>query len=205
MGKLDEKKRRKRESLLDAAFSLFTSQGINNTSISDIVKNADMAKGTFYLYFKDKFDIRDKLIASKATQLFRKATVQMEKEDLPTFEDKVIFLADSVINQLNENKILLKFISKNLSWGVFHNVMITGNEDARGDSFYDGYYGLLRMSGRRFRNPDLMLYMIVEMINSTCHNVILYQDPVTLEELKPELYSMIRYIIHRMEIVEVVS
>ncbi len=205
MGKLDEKKRRKRESLLDAAFSLFTSQGINNTSISDIVKNAHMAKGTFYLYFKDKFDIRDKLIASKATQLFRKATVQMEEKDLPTFEDKVIFLADSVINQLNENKILLKFISKNLSWGVFHNVMITGNEDARGDSFYDGYYGLLRMSGRKFRNPDLMLYMIVEMINSTCHNVILFQDPVTLEELKPELYSVIRYMIHQMEIVEVVS
>ncbi len=205
MGKLDEKKRRKRESLLDAAFSLFTSQGINNTSISDIVKNAHMAKGTFYLYFKDKFDIRDKLIASKATQLFRKATVQMEERDLPTFEDKVIFLADSVINQLNENKILLKFISKNLSWGVFHNVMITENEDARGDSFYDGYYGLLHMSGRKFRNPDLMLYMIVEMINSTCHNVILFQDPVTLEELKPELYSVIRYMIHQMEIVEVVS
>lgn len=59
MGKLDEKKKQKRETLLETAFFLFTSKGINDTSISDIVKAANMAKGTFYLYFKDKFDIRD--------------------------------------------------------------------------------------------------------------------------------------------------
>lgn len=37
-----------------AAFALFTQKGINDTSISDIAKKANMAKGTFYLYFKDK-------------------------------------------------------------------------------------------------------------------------------------------------------
>lgn len=100
-----------------SAFSLFTSKGINDTSISDIVKHANMAKGTFYLYFKDKFDIRDKLIATKATQLFRKAAegIYYEKE-IYTLEDKVVYIADSVINQLDEDKMLLKFISKNLSW-----------------------------------------------------------------------------------------
>ena len=70
MGKLDDKKKQKRDSLLMAAFALFTQKGINDTSISDIAKKANMAKGTFYLYFKDKFDIRDKLIADKARQVF---------------------------------------------------------------------------------------------------------------------------------------
>ena len=56
MGKLDDKKKQKRDSLLMAAFALFTQKGINDTSISDIAKKANMAKGTFYLYFKDKFD-----------------------------------------------------------------------------------------------------------------------------------------------------
>ena len=59
---------------------------------------------------------------------------------------------------------------------------------------------MLEQSGRKFRNPDLMLYMIVELINSTCHNVILMQEPVKLEELKPELYDVICDIIHRQEI-----
>ena len=78
-----------------------------------------MAKGTFYLYFKDKFDIRDKLIADKARQVFCRALEEMNRVQLDSLEDHVIFLINSVINQLNQNKNLLKFISKNLSWGVF--------------------------------------------------------------------------------------
>lgn len=57
MSKIDQKKREKKEALLLSAFELFTEKGIQNTSISEIVKRAKMAKGTFYLYFKDKFDI----------------------------------------------------------------------------------------------------------------------------------------------------
>lgn len=204
MGKVDDKKKQKRESLLGAAFSLFTSQGINDTSISDIVRKANMAKGTFYLYFKDKFDIRDKLIISKATQLFYHAAQEMKKNgltdsDSATLEDAIIFIADSVINELNEDKRLLGFISKNLSWGVFHNLLVASDEGS-GYSFYDGYQIMLDESGRKFRNPELMLYMIVELINSTCHNVILNQEPVTLAELKPELYNVIRDIIRGQEI-----
>ena len=68
--RVEEKKKQKQEALLMSAFELFTSKGINNTSISDIAKQAKMAKGTFYLYFKDKYDIRDRLIANKASRLF---------------------------------------------------------------------------------------------------------------------------------------
>ena len=199
MGKLDDKKKQKRDSLLMAAFTLFTQKGINDTSISDIAKKANMAKGTFYLYFKDKFDIRDKLIADKARKVFCRALEEMTRVQLDSLEDHVIFLINSVINQLNQNKNLLKFISKNLSWGVFQKaLLLENNED--GDSFYQRYYLLLDQSGRMFRNPDLMLYMIVEFVNSTCHSVILQQQPVTLEELKPELAGVICDIIHRQEI-----
>ena len=90
--KLEEKKKQKREALLMAAFSLFTSKGINETSISDIASKANMAKGTFYLYFKDKYDIRDKLITEQARQLFDNATIELMEEELPTLEEKVLFI-----------------------------------------------------------------------------------------------------------------
>ena len=204
MGKVEENKKRKRESLLSAAFSLFTSQGVYATSISDIVKKADIAKGTFYRYFKDKYDIRDQLIISKATQLFYHAAQEMkekgmEDSDSFTLEDGIIFIADAVINDLDADKRLLVFISKNLSWGVFRKLLVASDEES-GYSFYDGYRIMLEESGRKFRNSELMLYMIVELINSTCHNVILNQEPVTLAELKPELYNVIRDIIHRQEL-----
>ena len=198
--KIEEKKKQKREALLMAAFSLFTSKGINETSISDIASKANMAKGTFYLYFKDKYDIRDKLITEQARQLFDNATIELMEEELPTLEKKVLFIAARVIDKLQENKILMRFISKNLSWGVFHDMLVTGGDEMEGLSFYDAYYKLLEESGRKFRNPDLMLFMIVELINSTCHNVILYEEPVTMDELKPELNALICYILHRQEI-----
>ena len=58
MGKIDNNKKQKEDALLNTAFDLFTKQGIQKTSISDIVNQAGVAKGTFYLYFKDKYDIR---------------------------------------------------------------------------------------------------------------------------------------------------
>ena len=199
MGKVDENKKKKKETLFNSAYELFITKGINSTAISDIVEKAGVAKGTFYLYFKDKYDIRDKLIADKARQIFSRALNEMNAVSLDTLEDHVIYLVNSVVNQLDQDKILLKFISKNLSWGVFQKALLLEN-DSDGDSFYNRYYTLLHESGRRFRNPDLMLFMIVELVNSTCHSVILRQEPVTLEVLKPELCGVICDMIKRQEV-----
>ena len=115
MGKLDTNKKVKEDSLLNTAFSLFTTKGVSKTSISDIVNNAGVAKGTFYLYFKDKYDIRNKLVSHKSSQLFRNAIEALNASGKKlTFNERIIFIVDNIINQLNENKSLLTFIAKNL-------------------------------------------------------------------------------------------
>ncbi len=199
MGKLDEKKKLKREALLGAAYDLFTSQGIFDTSISDIVKKAEMAKGTFYLYFKDKFDIRTALITEKAGKLFSVVREKMRDKRADSLEETVIQLVDIIIDELEADKRMLEFISKNLRWGIFHKVILEGGNEVS-DSFYDWYNELIQSSGRTFRNHELMIYMIVELVNSTCYNVILYQEPVGLEELKVELAKLIPVIIRNQEI-----
>ena len=65
MGRVEENKKKKKEALFRTAYELFTTKGINSTAISDIVEKAGVAKGTFYLYFKDKYDIKNKLILTK--------------------------------------------------------------------------------------------------------------------------------------------
>jgi AcrR family transcriptional regulator len=47
----------KHEAILTAAFSLFGHYGYRRTSIDDIAQEANIAKGTVYLYFKSKEDI----------------------------------------------------------------------------------------------------------------------------------------------------
>lgn len=199
VGKLDEKKKQKREALLGAAYDLFTSQGIFDTSISDIVKKAEMAKGTFYLYFKDKFDIRTALITEKAGKLFSVVREKMRDKRADSLEETVIQLVDIIIDELEADKRMLEFISKNLRWGIFRKVILEGGNEVS-DSFYDWYNELIQSSGRTFRNHELMIYMIVELVNSTCYNVILYQEPVGLEELKVELAKLIPVIIRNQEI-----
>ncbi len=130
MGKVDSNKKQKENSLLKTAFESFTTKGFSKTSISDIVNKAGVAKGTFYLYFKDKYDIRNKLISHKSSQLFRNAADKLEKNDKSLdFEEKIIFIIDDIINQLNENQSLLTFISKNLSWGIFKSALTSPTLD----------------------------------------------------------------------------
>jgi AcrR family transcriptional regulator len=46
-----------REDLLKAALTLFRENGVDRTTVSDIVKEAHVAQGTFYNYFRSKDDI----------------------------------------------------------------------------------------------------------------------------------------------------
>lgn len=199
MGKIDNNKKYKKETLLNTAFDLFTTKGINKTSISDIVDNAGVAKGTFYLYFSDKYDIRNKLVSHKASQIFINANRALKKTDLTEFEDRLVFLADNIINQFCDNKALLTFISKNLSWGIFKSALASPTEPDDLD-FSQVYELILSKSNRRFKNPELMLFMIIELVSSTCYSTILYNEPTTIDELKPYLYNTIRQIIEFQEI-----
>ena len=52
----------RREQLLDAAVRTFTKAGYSATRVSDIVSEAGVAQGTFYLYFASKRDIFRQLV-----------------------------------------------------------------------------------------------------------------------------------------------
>lgn len=200
MGKIEDKKRQKKAALLSAAYKLFTEKGIDNTSVSEIVKEAKMAKGTFYLYFKDKNEVQDCLIATQANRVFERANLELNnllvEQHFESVEECVILLVDAVINQLKDNPSLLRFISKNLSWGVFSNMRIVDLDNRHCMDIFDS---LLQMSKKKYRKKELMIFMIVELVNATCYNVILNHVPVEIDELKKDLYQTIRSILHQFE------
>ena len=194
MGKVDLNKQQKKEALLNTGFDLFTSKGVNSTSISDIVNQAGVAKGTFYLYFRDKYDLRNFLISHKASQIFKKAESALLKTSITKIDEKIIFIVNNIIDQLASDKTLLTFISKNLSWGFFKNALIDSKyEDDI--NFMDVYKKMLNESEYKFKDPEVMMFMIIELVSSTCYSAILYNEPVNLEALKPYLFNAIRHII----------
>lgn len=185
--------------LLTTAFKLFTEKGIKDTSIQDIVDNAEVAKGTFYLYFKDKYEIRDVLIAKKSKKLFDEALAELRKNYISNLSDQVIFIINYVIDELTKNTILLKFITKNLSWGIYNKTVIKLYEKNENDE--NGIYQLflkgIKENKLHLKNPDVTLFMIIELVSSTCFNSILYNEPLKISEFKPYLYETIRNMIEQ--------
>lgn len=200
MSKVDHNKQQKRNSLLDSAFSLFIRNGFSKTSISDIVNAAGVAKGTFYLYFKDKYDIRNHLISHKASQVFLAAYTELQKhEDIVDFEDQVVFIIDNILNQFSENHSLVMLISKHLSWGFFTNSLIeTPDKDV--PAVYTFYQELLAKSSHTYRDPELMMYMILELVSGVSYNTILYEQPLPLEKIKEPLYKVLRSIFRQYRV-----
>lgn len=193
MGKVDENKKRKKEALFNTAYDLFTTKGINSTAISDIVEKAGVAKGTFYLYFKDKYDIKNKLIAHKTNELFTAAGDALENSGITGLEDELIFIIEHVFNTLTGNKALLNFISKNLVMGALRSTLLTGENDDR--DIYNRFLGLVERDEHEYADIDVMLFTIVELAGSAGYNSILYSEPLPIEEYKPFLYRAVRLIV----------
>lgn len=184
----------KEERLLDTAFKLFTEKGVKDTSIQEIVDNADVGKGTFYLYFKDKYEIRDILIAKKSHKLFNEALQALRKKSISNLSDQVVFIINYVIDELKKNQILLKFISKNLSLGIYNKTVkkIYESSEKEENGIYKLFLKGIEENNIKLKNPDVTLFMIIELVSSTCFNSILYNEPLPIEEYKPYLYDTIR-------------
>lgn len=182
----------KENRLLNTAFKLFTEKGIKETSIQDIVDSADVAKGTFYLYFKDKYQIRDILIAKKSEKLFSDALNSLRKTYIANFSDQIIYIINYVIDELTKNPLLLKFISKNLSWGVYNKTILKLQDKVEENNLYNLFMQGIKENNVKLENPDVTLFMIIELVGSTCFNSILYKEPLSIEDYKPYLYKVIR-------------
>lgn len=190
MSRVEENKQQKKNSLMETAFQLFTSKGIANTTISDIVEMAGVAKGTFYLYFKDKYDLNEKLIIHRSEQLVRHALEHSGYEKLDTNTDKLLVIMDDILFQLKENPLLLRFLNKRISWELFYKVMEKNEE---------GYAAVFKnipgQDDASRKNLEIELFTIIEMVSAVSYSVILTSDPVSLEEFLPYLHRSIRAIV----------
>ena len=187
----------KKQRLLDTAFSLFSDKGIKNTSIQEIVDSANVAKGTFYLYFKDKYELQDILITKKSEKLFNEALNELRKNYIQNFSDQIIFIINYVIDELKKKPLLLKFISKNLSWGIYNKslIKIYDNGENSESSFYSLFLKGVKENNIKLDNPEVTLFMIIELVSSTCFTSILDKRPLPIDEYKPYLYNAIRQFI----------
>lgn len=61
-GKRDLNRRKRVQDLIDAGLTLFLARGIEAVTIDEVAREAGMAKGNFYRYFRDKSDLVEAVI-----------------------------------------------------------------------------------------------------------------------------------------------
>lgn len=193
--KIPTKKELKEKNLINASFELFTTKGINETSIDDIVKKAGVAKGTFYLYFKDKFDIINKLTLKKSSQILKEALDCCIEKEFQDFIEEVIFFTNYLIEYFKKDKISLSLINKNFSWSIYKRAVFLEHEYKELKLLVDIYINNIEKLGFNQDEATKMLFIIIELIGSVCYSSIIQEQPDNIDEMKPVLFTTIRKIL----------
>ena len=191
--KINDNKQEKERKLLNTALHLFTEKGIKKTSIQDIVHEAGIAKGTFYLYFKDKYELQDVLLAKTSHELFSKACKEATQQQFDRLDDKIVFIIDSIINELIVRPNILKFIQKNLSLGLY-------SEKLTELGIKELFIREVKEKDIPLEYPEMTLFMIIELVSSTVFTSIVEKQPLPIDEFKPHLYKTIRLLINEKEL-----
>ena len=190
----ESRKERKRQSLLAAAYGLFTEKGVAKTSVDEIVRRANVAKGTFYLYFQDKDQLLQQLVYDISARVLEEAYAWLEARRTPDFVENVLLMLDYIIEYFKRNKLVLRLVERNFSWP-----MVARQMSERSDPLWARLMSDLERSPQasRYSEEELfrIIFVIVEMVGSVCYSSIIEGKPDTIDNMKPVLYGIVRNIL----------
>ena len=186
-----KKKQLKERDLFLSAYNLFIENGIEKTSIDDISKNAGVAKGTFYLYFSDKYDILNKLILQKSNEIIKEGLAKTNDLGFEDFRERTLFFIEYIINYLKYNVSLLTLINKNISWGLYRKAIMKPEEYDDVKRVLDIFTNNLTNEGMTKEEAEMTLFMIIELVGSVCFTTIILKEPTDIESIKPILFKKV--------------
>ncbi len=106
------KREARRAEVLNAALTVFAKKGYHGTSISDIIEAAGIARGTFYLYFKNKRAIFEELLSTFLAQIGGAVHRVQVAEDAPEpvlqIRENVTRVMDLLLTHADFTRLLLR-------------------------------------------------------------------------------------------------
>lgn len=185
---LDDKKSR----LLAAAKEVLAEKGLEKATISDIVKRAGMAQGTFYLYFSSK----NALIPAIANDLLQTMLHKIEQEQVPS---------DDIWNLFH--KIILVTFQVTKSYKEVLSLCYSGlaieNTLSEWDRIYSPYYswlsemisrGIQQKALRQDIDPTVAARMVIGLIESSAEQIYLFNKlDKPLQEHQQDLFTFIHH------------
>lgn len=188
------KKLEKKQRLLDAALSCFTETGYHQTSIDSIVKKAHVAKGTFYLYFKDKEDILKAVVEHHCLTILEDALKQTLSQNYTTFNKRTLYFANYLIDYFTEHTDILEIIQRNFFFPL--TIDDLNEQSNRFSQLLDLVIEDANLKEKYTREQVInIIYIIIEMVGSVCYSAIVKNVPASIDVIKPTLLVLIERMI----------
>lgn len=182
----------KKEKILQSAISVFSKKGLENTKVSDIVKEAGIAQGTFYIYFSSK----NALVPAIAEHMLNKLLLNIStKVDLSIcFAEKIESLIDITFHVTAEYKKVLALCYSGLA-------ISDGLEEW--EKIYEPYYQWLdqvieeakeKREIREDINTRIATKMIIGLIESSAEQIYLFDKSYKdINQFRDELISFLHH------------
>ncbi|MBF7019592.1 TetR family transcriptional regulator [Staphylococcus sp. 18_1_E_LY] len=176
----------KKEKIVQAAIDIFCEKGIDKANVSDIVKEANIAQGTFYLYFSSKLAV----MPSIAEVMVNKIINELKSEvDSSSIDQQIKQIINVIFNVTNEYKELTMLVYSGLTQTQF-----IGDWESIYKPLYDWIESLL-MSAKKGGlinstiNIKYTAKIIVGAIESSAEQIHIYdrEEIDNVKEYKKEL------------------
>ena len=109
---MSDRKTDKRRQILDAAVEVFAATGFHKSRVSDIAREAGVADGTIYLYFKSKDDVLISIFEEAMGEMIERAEAAIAGIEDPL--EKLRRLAVHHMENVEQNKTLAKVLQVEL-------------------------------------------------------------------------------------------
>ena len=175
----------RRAALLQVARRIFSQKGYHATSIDDIIAAAEVARGTFYLYFESKRAIFDELL----DELFTPIAEVVRRIDVspgaPPPHDQMVATVDRVLTTLVENREIARLLLREA-------VGIDADFDRKLSDFYGRLEALIvsvlstgiDMGLVRELDPQLTARCVLGVVKEVCHYAFVERDGADVDVRK---------------------
>lgn len=179
----------KQRRILHAASELFAAQGIETTSVNDIVKEANVAKGTFYVYYKDKQELISQILREKHGRMLHEILECSYARALETHQSwKQLFIED-LIGFYKQHPQILAMIHTHA--GLLFDTAKQRMEIFRHVARMEAFIACFVQDEEDMERGMNRLLLILEIINTVCYNAIFHTHPAPIEQVLPMLQSIL--------------
>ena len=163
----------KKEQILDVSLSLFLEKGYDNTSISDILSNLNIARGTLYYHFESKEAIMDAIIERTAKKIVEEAKAIVLQKGLSVHEKIFLLFSAASMKRLSGGDLMIDYLNQPQN-ALFHEksnrAFIQKISPILGDIISEGVKEGIFDNAFPYESAELILAMIMGFMDVPYEN-----------------------------------